>query len=39
MTIDEKVRFGMMAITGASVVLATMGVHISPLAIGGSYGD
>jgi hypothetical protein len=39
MTLDEKVKFGMMAVTGASLVLATMGVHISPLSIGGGYGD
>jgi len=32
MTIDEKVRYGMMALGGASVVFATLGVHISPLA-------
>jgi hypothetical protein len=39
MTLDEKVRLGMMAVTGASIVFATMGVHISPLSIGGGYGD
>jgi len=39
MTIDEKVRYGIMALGGASLVLATLGVHISPLEIGGGYGD
>lgn len=39
MTLEEKVRLGMMALTGASVVFATMGVHITPLMIGGGYGD
>ena len=31
MTIDEKVRYGMMALGGASLILAAMGVHITPL--------
>jgi len=39
MTLEEKVRFGMMAVTGASIVFATLGVHISPLMTGGGYGD
>jgi hypothetical protein len=39
MTLDEKVRYGMMAVSGAAFVLAAMGVHISPLDVGGSYGD
>lgn len=39
MTLDEKIRYGMMAIGGASIVLATLGVHINPLAIGGGHGD
>jgi hypothetical protein len=39
MTLDEKVRLGMMAVTGASLVFATLGVHISPLMNGGGYGD
>ena len=38
MTLDEKVRFGMVALTGASVVLATLGVHIGPLEIAGGMG-
>lgn len=40
MTIDEKVRYGMMALGGASVVFATLGLHVSPLAyVVGSWGD
>jgi hypothetical protein len=31
MTLDEKVRFGMMAIGGASLVFAALGLHVSPL--------
>jgi hypothetical protein len=31
MTIDEKVRYGLIAISGASVLLATIGVHLGPL--------
>jgi hypothetical protein len=37
MTTDEKIRYGMIALTGSTVVLAAFGVHINPLAfIGGS---
>jgi len=39
MTLDEKVRYGMMALTGASVVFATLGVHVSPLLVTHGYGD
>jgi hypothetical protein len=38
MTLDEKVRYGMVALGGASIVLATLGVHISPLDIAGGVG-
>ena len=38
MTLDEKVRYGMLALTGASVVLATLGVHINPLEVAGGMG-
>jgi|GEM_PF-2184871 hypothetical protein len=31
MTIDDKVRYGMMALGGASLVFAAMGLHIGPL--------
>jgi hypothetical protein len=33
MTIDDKVRYGMLALGGASLVLAAMGVHINPLQV------
>jgi hypothetical protein len=38
MTLDEKIRYGMIALGGASVVLATLGVHINPLDICGGMG-
>ena len=38
MTLDEKVRYGMLALAGASVVFATLGVHINPLDICGGAG-
>jgi len=38
MTLDEKIRYGMVAITGASIVLTTMGLHINPAAIAGTLG-
>lgn len=38
MTLDEKVRLGMLALTGASVVFAALGVHIMPLDIAGGHG-
>ena len=38
MTLDEKIRFGMVALSGASVVFATLGVHINPLEIIGGMG-
>jgi hypothetical protein len=38
MTLDEKVRYGMVALGGASFVLATLGVHVSPLEIIGGAG-
>jgi len=38
MTLDEKVRLGMVALAGASVVFATLGVHINPLDIIGGAG-
>ncbi len=38
MTLDEKIRYGMVALSGASVVLATLGVHFSPLEIIGGMG-
>jgi hypothetical protein len=38
MTLDEKIRLGMFALAGASIVLATLGVHITPLDIAGGSG-
>jgi len=38
MTLDEKIRLGMVAITGASIVFATLGVHISPFDVIGGMG-
>jgi len=38
MTLDEKVRLGLVALGGASIVLATLGVHFSPLDIAGGMG-
>ncbi len=34
MTIDDKVRFGMLALGGATLVLTAMGVHPGPLTTG-----
>lgn len=37
MTQDEKIRYGMMALSAAGIVLATLGVKIGPLdPIGGA---
>ena len=38
MTLDEKIRYGMFALSGAGIILATLGVHISPLEIIGGAG-
>jgi hypothetical protein len=38
MTLDEKIRFGMVALAGASIVFATLGVHINPLDVIGGAG-
>lgn len=38
MTLDEKVRLGMLALTGASLVFATFGLRIGPLDIAGGSG-
>ena len=39
MTLDQKVRFGIMAVSGAAVVANFMGVHLSPLEIVGGAGS
>jgi hypothetical protein len=36
MTLDEKIRYGMVAIAGASVVLTAMGLHLSPIQVAGT---
>ena len=36
MTLDEKIRYGMVGLAGASLVLATFGLHITPQAIQGT---
>ncbi len=33
MTLDEKIRYGMAALSGASLVFASLGVHLGPLEI------
>jgi hypothetical protein len=38
MTLDEKIRCGMFALTGASVVLTALGVHVDPLVVAGGMG-
>lgn len=38
MTLDEKIKYGMVAVTGASLVLTGLGVHVNPLIVGGGYG-
>ena len=38
MTLDEKIRIGMVALGGASLVLASFGIHLGPLDIVGSGG-
>jgi hypothetical protein len=38
MTLDEKIRCGMIALVGASVILTTLGIHVNPLPVAGGYG-
>ena len=38
MTLDEKIRYGMLALSGASLVLAPLGLHVSPLEVTGVLG-
>ena len=38
MTLDEKIRLGMVALTGASIVFASLGLKVGPLEIIGGYG-
>ncbi len=34
MTLDQKIRFGMVAFSGASLVFTALGIHTAPLTIG-----
>ena len=38
MTLDEKIRYGMMALGGVGLVFAALGLHITPLDICGGMG-
>ena len=38
MNLDEKIRYGMIALGGVSLVFAALGVHITPLEICGGMG-
>lgn len=38
MTLDEKIRYGMVALTGASLVFASLGLKVGPLEIIGGFG-
>ena len=38
MTLDEKIRYGMVALTGASIVFATLGLKVGPLEVIGGWG-
>ena len=38
MTLDDKIRFGMLALGGASIVFASLGLKIGPLEIIGGFG-
>jgi hypothetical protein len=38
MTSEEKIRLGMLALAGASIVFASLGLSIHPLEIIGGYG-
>lgn len=38
MTLDEKIRYGMVALSGASIVFASLGLKVGPLEIIGGWG-
>jgi len=38
MTLDEKIRLGMVALSGASLVFASLGLNAGPLEIIGGWG-
>jgi hypothetical protein len=37
-TLDEKIRYGMLALSVASLMLATLGMHVIPIDVGGGIG-
>jgi len=39
MTLDEKIRYGVLAISGASLVFATLGLRVGPMEIIGGWGS
>ena len=39
MTLDEKIRYGMLALAGASVVFASLGLSVGPLEIIRGFGS
>jgi len=39
MNTEDKVRYGLMALSGAAVIAATLGIHFAPLDVAGGYGD
>jgi len=38
MTLDEKIRYGMLALSGAGLIFATLGLKMGPLEIIGGFG-
>jgi len=38
MTTDEKIRLGMLALAGASIVFASLGLKVGPLELIGGWG-
>ena len=38
MTLEDKIRYGMLAVTGAGVVLTALGLHLSPLEAATGFG-
>ncbi len=38
MTLDEKIRYGMLALSGASLIFAALGLQVSPLKLIGGAG-
>ncbi len=38
MTLDEKIRYGMLALSGASLIFASLGLRVAPLEVAGGFG-